>query len=78
MEYTERDLPLSLNEAEVVVLSDGTQVRFEESGGARDVFINDEWSARAQLFPGAEYLLETPSGNYLLTAGESTLEVKRA
>ena len=25
MEYTERDLPLSLNEAEVVVLSDGTQ-----------------------------------------------------
>lgn len=77
MEYTERDLPLSLNEAEVVVLADGTQVRFEESGGARDVFVNDEWSARAQLFPSAEYLLETSSGNYLLTAEEATLRVER-
>lgn len=78
MAYTEVDLPVALCETEIITLSDGTQVRFEESGGARDVFINDEWSARAQLFPGAEYVLETADGKYLLVADETLLRIERA
>lgn len=77
MTYADADLPVVLHEAEFIVLSDGTQIRFEESGGARDVFINDEWSPRIQLYPSMEYTLETGAGNYLLVADELSLKVDR-
>jgi hypothetical protein len=77
MEYRESDLPVILKETEYVILSDGTQVRFEESGGARDIMINDEWTPRATIFPDNEYILETGAGTYRLTAGFLDLKVEK-
>lgn len=77
MDYTENDLPVTLAEAEMVTLADGTQVRFEESGGARDVFVGDEWTARATLFPGSTYVLEVSGGQYTLEAEATTLRVTK-
>ncbi len=77
MEYNERDLPVSIREAEMVTLQPGTVVRFEESGGARDVFVDDEWSSRVSLFPGMTYELECEGCTYMLSAEEAGLRVER-
>jgi hypothetical protein len=77
MSHTEADLPAVIHEAEFVILADGTQVRYEESGGARDIFVNDEWTARATLFPGSDYCLETGGCTYLLTATDDGLNVEK-
>jgi len=53
-------------------------VRYEESGGARDVFVNDEWSVRATLFPGSDYCLETGGCTYMLTATDDGLRVEKS
>ncbi|MDR3045885.1 MAG: hypothetical protein LBU75_16740 [Desulfovibrio sp.] len=77
MSHTEADLPAVIHETEFVILADGTQVRYEESGGARDVFVNDEWTARSTLFPGSDYCLETGGCTYLLTATDDGLKVEK-
>lgn len=78
MSHTEADLPAVIHEAEFVILADGTQVRYEESGGARDVFVNDEWTARATLFPGSDYSFDAGGATYLLTATDDGLRVEKA
>ena len=78
MEYKESDLPVTLKETETLTLDDGTVVRFEESGGARDVMINDEWSPRVTLFPTADYILECGGQSYKLVAGDTDLSVAKA
>ena len=77
MDYQESDLPVILREGDMVKLEDGTVVRFDESGGARDVMINDEWSARCTLFPTMDYELAAGSGTYRLTAGDMDLKVEK-
>jgi hypothetical protein len=78
MDYTEADLPVTLKETEVVTLADGTAVRFEENGGARDVMVNDEWSPRCTLFPGCDHMLEAGGKTYRLLAGNDDLSVAPA
>ncbi len=68
MNYTEADLPLTLKEAEMLTLADGTVVRFETSAEAKDIMVNDSWSPAATLFPGADYVLETGGKAYQFTA----------
>lgn len=77
MEYGEKDLPVVIKEAEIVTLGDGTVVRYEESGGARDVFVGDEWASRASLFPGMYYELECAGCSYQLEAADGGLMVAR-
>lgn len=57
MTFTYKDLPVVLRETELLTLKDGTQLRFESNGGALEVFVNDEWTARASLFQGMNYNL---------------------
>jgi hypothetical protein len=78
MNYTENDLPVVIKEAETVTLNDGTEIRFEESGGARDIMIGGDWSPRATLFPGNEYTLNGGGNNYVLKATDDALEVSKA
>ncbi|MFV0348894.1 MAG: hypothetical protein ACK5JO_09935 [Halodesulfovibrio sp.] len=77
MDYSERDLPVVIREAELVSLADGAMVRYEESGGAREVFVGDEWSSRATLFPGMSYELDCPGCSYLLSAVDGGMKVER-
>ena len=76
MEYTEADLPVEIKEAEVVTLADGTTVRYEENGGARDVMIGGDWSPRCSLFPTISHTLEAGGKTYTLTATDSGLMIK--
>ena len=78
MDYSESDLPVTLKETETLTLADGTTVRFEESGGARDVMIGDEWSPRTTLFPGSDYMLDAGGKQYKLTAGGDDLTIELA
>lgn len=78
MNYTESDLPVVIRETEVVILADGTEVRFEESGGARDIMVSGDFGPRATLFPGNEYNLDSGGASYVLTATDDALEVKKA
>jgi len=77
MDYQENDLPVVLQEGDSVRLGDGTTVRFDESGGARDVMIGDEFTARCTLFPTMDYELAAGSGSYRLTAGGMDLKVEK-
>ena len=76
MDYTEADLPVELKEAEVLTLADGTTVRFEENGGARDVMIGSDWSPRCSLFPTNTYAFDAGGKSYTLTAMDTTLKVE--
>lgn len=77
MNYTEADLPVVIKETEVVSLPDGSELRFEENGGARDIMVTGDFAPRAQLFPGNEYTLDVGGDTFLLTATEDALEVKK-
>jgi hypothetical protein len=77
MSYTEADLPVVIAEGESVTLSDGTEVRYEENGGARDVMISGDFGPRATLFPGNDYVLDSGGSAYVLTATDEALEVKK-
>ncbi|WP_285908017.1 hypothetical protein [Pseudodesulfovibrio pelocollis] len=65
--FTETDLPLELNDGEIVTLADGTSVRFESSGEAKDIMINDGFSPAATLFPGNEHVFEAGGNTYRLS-----------
>jgi hypothetical protein len=78
MEYSAKDLPVTLKETDFVILPDGTKVRFEENGGARDVMIGEEFGPRCQLFEGNDYTLDAGGATYRLLAGANDLTVSRA
>lgn len=54
-QYKESDLPLEFHHGEILTLSDGTTVRFESNGEAKDVMINDSFTPEVTLFPGNEF-----------------------
>ena len=66
-DYTESNLPVDVHHGEMVTLADGTTVRFESNGEAKNVMINDGFEAACTLFPGNEFIVETAQGNYKLT-----------
>lgn len=78
MDYTEKDLPLVLKETEYVTLDDGTKVRYEESGGARDLMIGDEWTPRATIFPHNDFMLEVGGKTYRITGLDEGMRVEKA
>ncbi|WP_419784973.1 hypothetical protein [Pseudodesulfovibrio sp.] len=66
-EFTESDLPVDVHHGEMVTLADGTTIRFESNGEAKNVMINDGFEPACILFPGNDYVVETAQGNYKLT-----------
>lgn len=65
--FTESDLPLSMHHGEMVTLTDGTSVRFESNGEAKNVMVNDGFEPACTLFPGNEYIVQTGNGDYKVT-----------
>jgi len=65
--FTEADLPLDVHHGEMITLADGTTVRFESNGEAKNIMVNDGFEPAATLFPGNEFTVETGQGNYKVT-----------
>lgn len=65
--YSEADLPIDVHHGELITLADGTNVRFESNGEAKDIMVNDGFEPAVTLFPGNEYTVETSQGNYCVT-----------
>ncbi|MGE4555469.1 MAG: hypothetical protein AB7D07_01475 [Desulfovibrionaceae bacterium] len=78
MNYAESDLPVTLQEAEMLTLADGSVVRFETNAEAKDIMINDSWTPAVTLFPGCEYTLESGGQQYKIVAQmEAAVEVSK-
>ncbi|QJB54989.1 hypothetical protein [Pseudodesulfovibrio sp. zrk46] len=65
--YTESDLPVDVHHGEIITLADGTTVRFESNGEAKDIMVNDSFSPATTLFPGNAYTVQTAQGEYTVT-----------
>jgi len=65
--FTEADLPVDVHHGEIITLADGTTVRFESNGEAKDIMINDGFEAACTLFPGNDYMVKTGNGDYRIT-----------
>lgn len=65
--FTEADLPLDVHHGEMVTLADGTTIRFESNGEAKDIMINDGFEAACTLFPGNDFVVEAGGNSYKLT-----------
>lgn len=65
--YSESDLPVQVHHGELLTVADGTTIRFESNGEAKDVMVNDGFEPAVTLFPGNEFLVETGNGNYKVT-----------
>lgn len=77
MQYSEKDLPLRLHDGEILVLDDGTEVRWESNGEAKAVYVGSSFDATMELYPGQEEALSAGGKNLTLTAFfEDALEVK--
>lgn len=68
MNFTEADLPRQIHHGEMVTLQDGTEVRFESNGEAKDIFLGDAYTPIVQLFPDTEYLFTAGDSQYRVTA----------
>jgi hypothetical protein len=66
--YAESDLPVSIDHEQMVTLSDGTTIRFETNGEAKDVFVGDAFMPNIQLFPGNEFFVEAGGKTFKVTA----------
>lgn len=65
--YTEADLPVVVHHGEMLTMKDGTTVRFDSNGEAKDVMINDSFMPACTLFPGNEYLFQAGGNTYKAT-----------
>ena len=78
MQYSESDLPVRLHHGELLVLADGSEVRWESNGEAKAVFVGDAFEPTFELFPSQEESLSLGGNSYVLTAFfEDALEVKK-
>lgn len=68
MNYSENELPRQINHEQMVTLNDGTVVRFETNGEAKDVFLGDAFNPNIQLFPGNEFEFEAGGKKFKVTA----------
>ncbi|HCF05391.1 MAG: hypothetical protein JG774_1852 [Desulfomicrobiaceae bacterium] len=79
MSYSQSDLPVRLRDGELLVLDDGTEIRWESSGEAKAVFLGDSFEPALELFPGQDTVLDAGGLKLKLTAFfEDALEVQEA
>ena len=79
MQYSEKDLPVRLHDGEMLVLDDGTELRWESNGEAKAVFVGDSFEAAMELFPNQDAIITVGTNQYALLAFfEDELEVKKA
>ena len=78
MEYVETDLPVELKHGEYLSLADGTGIRWESNGEAKNVYFGSSFEADVEIFPGNEYIHQTTGNSYKLTAMfEDALKVEK-
>lgn len=65
--FTEADLPVDVHHGEMITLADGTTVRFESNGEAKDIMVNDSFNAACTLFPGNDFIVEAGGSKYKVT-----------
>lgn len=65
--FTEADLPVDVEHGQMVQLNDGTTIRFESNGEAKDVMINDGFQPAVTLFPGNDFTVEAGGSSYIIT-----------
>lgn len=68
-EYTEDNLPVQIHPDDLVRFNDGTTVRYETSGEAKDIMLNDDFNAAAQLFPGCDHMLSIGGKQFRISTG---------
>jgi hypothetical protein len=68
-DYTQKDLPVKLHPDDLLRLDDGTAVRWETSGEAKDIMLNDDFNAACQLFPGCDYTLSAGGKDFRISTG---------
>jgi hypothetical protein len=66
--FTEADLPVSIDHEEMVTLGDGTTIRFETNAEAKDLYVGDAFTPTTQLFPGCDYTVEACGKSFTVTA----------
>jgi len=66
--YTEADLPVSIDHAERVTLGDGTTIRFETNGEAKDIYVGDAFTPTTQLFPECDYVVASCGHSFQVKA----------
>lgn len=66
--YTQSNIPFTLKHGEILTLDDGTTVRFESNGEAKDIMINEDFSPAITLFPANDFLVEASGKKFKLTA----------
>lgn len=76
MNYKESDLPLTLRHGEMLTLDDGSTIRFESNGEAKDIMINESFTPAVTLFPSNDFLYESGGKTIKMTAAfEDALEL---
>jgi hypothetical protein len=77
MSYSQSDLPVRLHDGEILVMEDGTELRWESNGEAKAVFLGDSFEPALELFPGQDTVVEAGGVRLKLTAFfEDALEVR--
>ncbi len=66
-EYTQQDLPVHIHTEDLVRLDDGTTIRYETSGEAKDIMLNDDFNAACQLFPGNEFIVNAGGKDFRIS-----------
>jgi hypothetical protein len=69
-EYSQKDLPVTMHPDDLLRLDDGTAVRWETSGEAKDIMLNDDFNAAYQLFPDCDWTLEAGGKSFRISTGE--------
>lgn len=76
-EYMQKDLPVTMHPDDLLRLDDGTAVRWETSGEAKDIMLNDDFNAACQLFPGCDYVLSAGGKDFRISTGyEDVIKVE--
>lgn len=67
-DYTEADLPVTIDHEEMVTLDDGTTIRFETNAEAKDLYVGDAFTPTVQLFPGNDFFVDSDGKHFKVTA----------
>jgi hypothetical protein len=68
MNYSQNDLPVRIHHGEMVTLDDGTVVRYDSNGDAKDVFLDDSYAPTVQLFPDCDHVFTAGGNTFKVTA----------
>lgn len=69
-DYTQNDLPVKMHPDDLLRFDDGTTLRYETSGEAKDLMLNDDFNAACQLFPGCDYTLSAGGKDFRVSTGD--------